>query len=124
MGEELEVQRAPFRVAGHRVERVLGGELRLSAGCLHVVLVGVGEHLAQVLGALGAAAVQQLEEQLLLVGEVVVDGAAAEARLLGDRVEARGVKAALGEHARRGGEHLLARLLASLGLGHSLAFHP
>jgi hypothetical protein len=30
----------------------------------------------------------------------------------------------LGEHARRGGEHLLARLLASLGLGLSLAFHP
>ena len=124
VGEELEVERAPFGVAGHRVERVLGGELRLPAGCLHVVLVGVGEHVAQVLCALCAAAVEQLEEQLFLVGEVVVDRAAAEAGLFGDRVEAGGMKAAFGEHARGGGEHLLAGLLAALGLGHSLAFHP
>ena len=83
----------------------------------------VGEHRPQVLRALGAAAVQQLEEELLLVGEVVVDGAAAEPRLLGDRLQAGGVKAALGEHACRGGKDLLARLLAPLGLGLSLAFH-
>ena len=88
-----------------------------------VVARRVGEDLAQVLRALGAAAVEELEEELLLVGEVVVDGAAAEAGFLGDRVEAGGVKAALGEHARGGGEDLLARLLAPLGLGLSLAFH-
>ena len=81
------------------------------------------EHLAEILRALGAAAVEQLEEQLLLVGEVVVDGAAAEPGLLGDRLEAGGVKPAAGEDARRGGEHLLARFLAPLGLGLALAFH-
>ena len=61
VGEEFEVQRAPFGVAGHRVERVLSGELCLAAGCLHIVRVGFGEDLAEVLGAFGAAAIEQLE---------------------------------------------------------------
>jgi class 3 adenylate cyclase len=123
VGEELEVQRAPFGVAGHRVQGVLGGELRLSARGGNVVLGRVGEDGAEILGAFGAAAVKQLEEELFFVGEVVVDGAAAKPGLLSDCVEARGMEAARREHARGGGEDLLTRLLAPFGLCHSLAFH-
>jgi len=123
VGEELEIESAPFGVASHRVERVIGGDLGALAGRLDIVLISAREDLAQVLRAFGAAAVEQLEEQLLFVGEVVVDRAAAEARVLRDRVEAGGVKAAFGEYARRRSDQLLARFLASFGLGQSLAFH-
>jgi hypothetical protein len=71
---------------------MLAGQLGLAA-CRLDVVVGVGEGVAQVPSALGAAAVEQLQEQLLLVGEVLVDGAAAEARFRGDRLQARGVEA-------------------------------
>ena len=122
MGEELEVEGAPLRVADHRFERLPRGELGLLGGAGDVVAAGA-EHLADVACAFGAATVEELEEELLLVGEVVVDGAAAEAGLLRDGVEAGCVEAVLGEDARGRRQDLLPGLLSPLGLCLALAFH-
>ena len=122
MCEELEVEGAPLGVPDHRFERLPGGEFRLLGGAGDVVAAGA-EHLADVACALGAATVEELEEQLLLVGEVVVDSAAAEAGLLRDGVEAGCVEAVLGEDARGRRQDLLPGLLPPLGLRLALAFH-
>jgi hypothetical protein len=62
--EELEVERSPLRVSDHRLERVPGGELGLLGRAFDVISAG-REHLADVASAFGAAAVQELQEQLL-----------------------------------------------------------
>jgi hypothetical protein len=102
--------RAARAVAGHGLERPIGGWLRQLCRPRDV-LVGSGrEDVAEVQRAFLAPPVEQLQEQLLLVGEVVVDGAAAEAGLVGHRLEAGGVEAASREHAGGCRKNLLARM--------------
>jgi hypothetical protein len=120
--EELQVERSPLRVPDHRLKGVLGRELGLLRGARDVIPAG-GEALADVACAFGAAAVEELEEQLLLVGEVVVDGTAAVAGLFSHRVEAGCVEAIARENAGGSGQDLLAGFVSAFGLSLSLAFH-
>ena len=65
------------------------------------------------------AVLQHLGEQLLLRGEVRVEGAAREAGALGDRLDARALQAALDEHLGGRVEQRAARLRLALGAGHA-----
>jgi hypothetical protein len=67
--EELQLQRAPLRVAGHRVERVLGRQLSEPARLRRVGIAGGGEEAAQFTASLGAAPFEQGEEQLVVAAK-------------------------------------------------------
>src|SRR5207237_1112059 len=72
---------------------------------------GFAERFRRRLDGRDERVVNDLAEELFLIGEVEIDGALGDARPFGDVVETRGREATLGEYAERGGENLPGPLL-------------
>ena len=110
------------RTKGEHAEVAGRGELLLgpAAHCGKGLLGGLdGVQRLDLLELGGQALVEQGKEQLILVGEVGVDGALGVAGRLGDLVNRGGMEAPTGEHLAGGVEQPGAGLLAALRSGQS-----
>ena len=116
-GPELVEEERPVAVALEQL-------LKLAAGFCRRLATGLDALATAWISAilLLDLAVGQRQEQLLLAGEVGVDGPGGEASLRGDLLDARLVVAAPGEDHRRRVEQQLAGLLLPLAPGRTLVF--
>ena len=120
----------------HGVQRELDHEHAKVAGRGELLLGPAAQGGGQLLGRVdgvqrldllelgGHALVQQRQEQLVLVGEVGVDGALGVAGRVGDLVDRGGMEAPTGEHLTGGVEESGTGLLAALRSGQSCIERP
>jgi hypothetical protein len=93
---------------------------RLPNRLLDVPVVRLRQRLLNRIGAHDVAFVEQGQEEVVLAaGEVVVERAAGQARVLGDLVERRSGEPSAAEHVARALEQPLARLPTPFGLRQS-----
>ena len=117
VGDELEVQARPLRVAVHVADEVLRGGVRLVAG-----LAGAGQQAVDPLQLGAELLVHHDQEELLLVLEVRVEGALGVAGVLRDVVDRGAFEPVTAEQLRRGPQQRRPRLLLLLAAG--LRLHP
>src|SRR5436309_8232400 len=111
VGDELEEERRPARITLEPLEEQLGGLFALA-----LRRSGLPERALDALELSHQAVLQKREEELLLAGEVVVDGPLRQACFLGDLVERRPLVAMAGEDLSGRLQQAGARPGAALGL--------
>src|SRR5687768_7458820 len=102
---ELEVEQEPIAFSPEDLSDARGGRCQAGRAASRAL-----DRRSQFAAASLDSLLVQAEEEFLLALEVGVDGSGREPGLLGDRLHARAVKAAPGEHPRGRVEQLLAGL--------------